>query len=146
MAGSIACLQGIAITVEVYTPDGSDKQDHPYTTSHHSCLIQLLQPRLENRFSVFMVQQSESLTYSYERNPADPRIAHSMTIETDEFGNVLKAAGISYGRKITDATLTMTEQAEQKKYISFTHKTIFTNNIDNAADYHLPVGYEALNL
>jgi hypothetical protein len=87
---ALRACKGLPLRVEVYTKDGSDKQDHPYTTAHHSCLIQLLQPRLQNPNAVFQVQQSESLTYSYERNPADPRIAHSMTIETDEFGNVLQ--------------------------------------------------------
>jgi RHS repeat-associated protein len=142
---ALRACKGLPLRVEVYTPDGSDKQHHPYTTSNNSCLIQLLQPRLQNRFSVFMVKQSESLTYSYERNPSDPRITHSMTIETDEFGNVLKAAGISYGRKTTDTTLTMTEQAEQQKIHIIYSENNFSNNIDNGADYHLPVGYEALN-
>lgn len=141
---ALRSCKGLPLRVEVYSRDGSDKQDQPYTTVHHSCLIQLLQPRLENQFAVFRVQESESLTYTYERNPADPRIAHNMTIETDEFGNVLKAAVISYGRKMVDFNLLPGEQAEQSKiHIVFSQQNV-TNTIDDETDYHLPVGYESL--
>src|SRR5581483_7013673 len=141
---ALRACKGMPLRVEVYSPDGSDQQNDPYTTAHHSCLIQLLQPRLQNQYAVFQVQQSESLTYAYERNPADPRIAHSLTIETDAFGNVLKAAAINYGRKTTDAHLTSSEQAEQgKTHIVYSQNNV-TNVVDNETDYHLPVTYEAL--
>ena len=78
-----------------------------------------------------MVLESEALTYTYERNPADPRIEHSMNIETDEYGNVLKSAAISYGRKTTDADLTESEQAEQSKTHIIFSENNFTNKIDD---------------
>ena len=112
---ALRACKGMPLRVEIYTPDGSDKASHPYTTANHSCLVQLLQPRLHNQYAVFQVQQSEALTYTYERNPADPRIAHAMTIETDEFGNVLKSVAINYARKTNDSGLTLEEQAEQSK-------------------------------
>lgn len=137
-----AC-KGLLLRAEVYSIDGSDKQEHPYTTTNQSCLIQMLQPKLQNVNAVFMVQQSEALTYTYERNPADPRIAHNMTIETDEFGNVVKAAAISYGRKTTDIALTPSEQAEQSKTHIIFSENNFTNKIDTIADFHLPLAYES---
>ncbi|HET9431637.1 MAG TPA: toxin TcdB middle/C-terminal domain-containing protein, partial [Chitinophagaceae bacterium] len=140
---ALRACKGLPLRAEVYSLDGSDKQQHPYTTSRNSCLIQLLQPRLKNQYAVFQVQQSESLSYSYERNPADPRIAHSMAIETDEFGNVLKAAAISYGRKTADTSLTSAEQAEQAKTSIMFSQGSFTNKINTATDYHLPLNYEA---
>jgi RHS repeat-associated protein len=142
---ALRACKGLPLRSEVYSLDGSDKQQHPYTTSNHSCLIQLLQPKLQNANAVFMVQESESLVYTYERNPADPRIVHGMTIETDAFGNVLKSAATNYGRKTTDASLTAAEQAEQSKtHIVFSQNN-FTNKIDTSQDYHLPVGYESLS-
>lgn len=139
---ALRACKGLSLRAEVYSIDGSDKQEHPYTTSNNSCLIQLVQPKLKNANAVFMVQQRESLTYTYERNPADPRITQSMTIETDEFGNVIKAAAISYGRKITDGNLTTEEQVEQSKTHVIISENIFTNKVDNETDYHLPFGYE----
>jgi len=140
---ALRACKGIPLRAEVYSPDGSDQQQHPYTTTHYSCLVQLLQPQLQNQYGVFQVQQSESLAYSYDRNPADPRTSHSMTIETDAFGNVLQAATISYGRKTTDANLLPAEQAEQSKtHIVFVQNS-FTNVIDTTSDYLLPKLYEA---
>jgi RHS repeat-associated protein len=140
---ALRACKGMPLRVEVYSPDGSAQQQHPYTTAWHSCLVKRVQPTLNNQYAVFMVQQAEAISYTYERNPADPRIAHSMTIETDAFGNVLKAAAIAYGRQKVDTSLLVTEQAEQRKtHILFTHN-YFTNGIDTVADYHLPAQFEA---
>lgn len=141
---ALRACKGMPLRTEVYTPDGSAQQDVPYTTSFHSCFIQFLQPRLQNQYAVFKVQESEVLTYTYERNPADPRITHSMTLEVDETGNVLKAAAISYGRKTTNADLTATEQTAQSKTLIVFSDNRVTNKIDTNIDYHLPLPCEAL--
>ena len=60
-----------------------------------------LQPRGGNRHAVFFTHAREAITYHYERNPADPRIQHALTLEVDDFGNVLKEAAIGYGRRAT---------------------------------------------
>jgi RHS repeat-associated protein len=140
---ALRACKGMPLHVEVYSPDGSDQEIYPYTTAQHTCLIQLLQPMLSNEHAVFMVLESEALTYTYERDPADPRIAHSMNIKVDEFGNVLESAAISYGRKTVDMDLLESEQAEQSKtHIVFTGNN-FTNDINEPADYRLRVLYEA---
>ena len=51
-----------------------------------------------NRHAVFFTHAREAISYHYERNPADPRISHALTLEVDDFGNVLKSAAIGYGR------------------------------------------------
>lgn len=134
--------KGLPLHVEVYSLDGSTAENIPYTTSQHSCLIKLVQPRLENKYAVFNVLESESLTYTYERNPADPRISHNLTIETDVFGNILQAAVISYSRKTNDNTLTLDEQSEQSKIHIVFNQNNFTDKIDNGSDYRLPALYE----
>jgi hypothetical protein len=48
---------------------------------------------------VFFTHARESIGYHYERNPVDPRINHALTLEVDDFGNVLKSAAIGYGRR-----------------------------------------------
>ena len=101
--------------VEVYSIDGSDKESIPYTTAHHTCDIKLLQPKDNNTHAVFLVHEKEALTYAYERNTANPRIAHVMNIDIDKYGNVLRSATISYGRKTKDADLTVTERQNRIK-------------------------------
>lgn len=142
---ALRVCKGLPLRVELYSRDGSPEQFHPYTTAQHTCQVQLVQPQLKNKHAVFIVLAGEALTYTYERNPADPRIAHSMTIETDQFGNVLKAAAISYGRKTVDNTLTAGEQAEQNKtHIVFTENN-YTNTINTLIDYRLPLVFGTKN-
>ena len=57
-----------------------------------------MQPRGGNRHAVFFTHPREAISYHYERNPADPRISHALTLEVDPFGNVLKSLAIGYGR------------------------------------------------
>ncbi len=139
---ALRACKGMPLRVEVYSLDGSVKEKIPYTTSRHSCLLQRIQPTLNNLYAVFLVQESEALTYTYDRNPADPRIAHAMNLEVDVYGNVLKAASIGYGRKLTDTFLAPVEQAEQSRIHIVVTENNFTNEINNDVDYHLPVQWE----
>lgn len=84
---------------EVYALDGTDEQPHPYTVTEQNFTIRTLQPRGNNRHGVFFTHARESISYHYERKPADPRIGHALTLEVDDFGNVLKSAAIGYGRR-----------------------------------------------
>ena len=94
-------LKGAMLRQEVYALDGSSKQPHPYSVSEQTFSIRTLQPRGGNRHGVFFTHVGEALTYHYERNPADPRIQHTLPLEVDAFGNVLKSAAIGYGRRAT---------------------------------------------
>ena len=60
-----------------------------------------MQPRGANRHAVFFTHAREAISFHYERNPADPRIQHALTLEVDDYGNVLKEAAIGYGRRTT---------------------------------------------
>ncbi|MES2108320.1 MAG: SpvB/TcaC N-terminal domain-containing protein [Bacteroidota bacterium] len=142
---ALRACKGMPLRVEVYTPDGSEVQHIPYTTANHSCLIKFHQPQLQNQYAVFSVHQSESLAYSYERNAADPRIAHTITLEADDLGNVLKAATVTYGRKIADPGLTADEQARQAKTHIACSQNNFTNSINTADAYHLPLPFETMS-
>ncbi|MCY7327686.1 MAG: hypothetical protein LH618_03970, partial [Saprospiraceae bacterium] len=128
----------------------------PYSVATHNCEIQLLQEREKNRFGVFMVKESESINYAYERNPEDPRIAHSLTIETDELGNVLEAVSVVYPRLKTEDILldapndadaarnakAAARQGQQKQWITFTKNDV-TNDIISPVNYYLRNGWQA---
>ena len=75
----------------------------PYTVTEQNFTIRALQPRGANRHAVFFTHAREAISYHYERNPADPRIQHALTLEVDDYGNVLKQAAIGYGRRTTSA-------------------------------------------
>ncbi|AOM79321.1 SpvB/TcaC N-terminal domain-containing protein [Pedobacter steynii] len=98
-----AC-KGMLLRQETFALDGSEKEKIPYTVSFSNCHIKLLQEKAGNEHAVFIAHQSESLSYQYERNPEDPRIGHSLNLEIDGFGNVLKSLAVVYGRKDEAAT------------------------------------------
>ena len=86
------------------TPTGRcdpSRSTRPHALHRHRAELHhpLLQPRGANRHAVFFTHAREAISYHYERNPADPRIQHALTLEVDDFGNVLKQAAIGYGRR-----------------------------------------------
>jgi len=89
-------LKGSMLRQEVF---GSAKAPHPFTVTEQNFTIEPLQPMGNNRHAVFFAHPRESLSYHYERNPADPRVGHTLTLQVDAFGNVLKSASVGYGRR-----------------------------------------------
>ncbi|MCP4399233.1 MAG: hypothetical protein GY801_18265, partial [bacterium] len=118
-------------------PEQLQKELTPYSVAAHNCAIELLQPKGQNKHAIFVVKESEAITYSYERNPEDPRIAHNLNIRLDEYGNVVEAASVVYPRITADPSLpTETEEAQNKTLITYEQNT-FTNDIDTDNDYRL---------
>lgn len=164
-------LRGSPLRQEVYALDGSEKQALPYAVTERNYGVKRLQRRGENRHSVFLTHPREEVVYQYERTLApvldgrlvdaataaappeeagphvewllDPRVAHSLTLEVDNFGNVLKAASIGYGRRFVDSSLPQAAQNEQgKTHVTYTENRV-TNSVDSAAAYRMPLAYEA---
>lgn len=95
-------LKGRILRQEIYALDGSDKQPYPYSVSERNYEIRMEQGLKTNRHAVFFAHDRETIDYHYERNPADPRITHVMTLEVDEYGNGLKSVAIAYPRRIPE--------------------------------------------
>jgi hypothetical protein len=87
-------LKGSVLRQEVYANDGSAKAPLPYSVSERSYKLTRLQPQGPNRHAVFFSHPGETIDYHYERNPADPRISHTLTLVIDDFGNVLKSVAV----------------------------------------------------
>jgi RHS repeat-associated protein len=136
-------LRGSMLRQEVYALDSTDKEPHPYTVTEQNFTIRVLQTRGNNRHAVFFPHARETLNYNYERNPTDPRIAHALTLEVDDFGNMLKEAAIGYGRRQPDMNLSAEDQAKQTRtLITYTENRV-TNAIEAADnDYRTPLPCE----
>jgi RHS repeat-associated protein len=108
-------LKGEVLRTEVFADDGTPLATNPYTVTEHNFVIYRLQPIGQNRQAVFQARPREAVTYHYERNPADPRITHDVTLATDEWGNVLRSMSIGYPRRAgsppPEPTLSATWQA-----------------------------------
>lgn len=113
------------------TDEQIKKQLTPFTSASHNCVIELLQPKGNNKHAVFVVKESEAISYSYERNTDDPRISHNLNIKLDEYGNVLESAAVIYPRAAEqiDSSLPSETQAVQSKITIIYIQNKFTNDV-----------------
>ena len=139
-------LKGMMLRQEVYAddaPPGSsgemiERAETPYSVIEQDFTICQLQPCAGNRHAVFFTHSREAITFNYERNPADPRIQHTLTLEVDDYGNILKEVAIGYGRRF-DATgdiVTPEDRARQRLiHITCTQNT-FTRSLDEDTGFY----------
>jgi RHS repeat-associated protein len=137
-------LKGAMLRQEVYGRDGTEQDQHPYTVTEQNFTVGVLQPRGENQHAVFLAHPREALSYHYERNPADPRVRHSLTLEADEFGTVLKSVAIGYGRRQPDPELPLdADRSKQAQLlITYTENNV-TNPVREADAFRTPLAAEA---
>ncbi|WP_283234638.1 SpvB/TcaC N-terminal domain-containing protein, partial [Candidatus Protofrankia californiensis] len=140
-------LAGSMLRQEVYALDGGVRQEHPYAVSEHSFAVQLLQARGVNRqHAVFLPHPAETVDRHHERDPDDPRVQHTITLEVDPFGNVLKAATIAYGRRVSPLA-DATDRARQTVSLLTCSENAVTNPIDDVAafpdDHRTPMPAES---
>ena len=138
---ALRSCKGMALRSEVFALDAPldsptnsqiELQLTPYSVAAHNCVIEVLQPKGSNKHAIFIVKESESITYSYERKTDDPRIAHNLNIKLDEYGNVLEAASVVYARAAGNSTI----DSQNKTLITFIQNS-FTNDIDEYADINI---------
>jgi len=140
---SRAC-KSMGLRSEVFTEDALDETESeqkkaltPYSVATHNCVVELLQPKGQNKHAIYIVKESESIAYSYERDVEDPRIAHTLNIKLDDYGNALESASVVYPRLQVDVTLPQeTQDAQAETIISYVQNQ-FTNDVIEEAQYRL---------
>jgi RHS repeat-associated protein len=145
-------LKGMMLRQEVYADDAppgsspalAQRAATPYSVVEQDFTIRVLQPRAGNRPAVFFIHPREAITYQYERNPADPRTQHALTLEVDGFGNVLRSAAVGYGRRFDapDVELAPDDRAKQRLIHITCTENSFTDPIDGADIYRTPLPAE----
>lgn len=136
-------LKGRQLRREIFGLDGGPRAGVPYAVSEANFDIRPLQPRGPNRHPVFLVTPRETLDFRYERDPADPAIAHALTLAVDDWGNVLESAAISYGRQQPDPALSPQARAQQARTLMTATRNAFTDALDLAGDWRAPVERES---
>ena len=145
-------FKGMMLRQEVYADDADhpgataaeiERARTPYTVSEQSFALKQLQERGSNRHAVFFSHPREALTYHYERNPADPRIQHALTLEVDAYGNVRKQAAVGYGRRSSPLSEDWDQERQTTPLLSYTENG-FTNAIDSNDQYRTPLPCEAI--
>ncbi|GAA3938400.1 SpvB/TcaC N-terminal domain-containing protein [Actinoplanes auranticolor] len=135
-------LKGSMLRQETYAQDGTARAAHPYVVTEQNLAVRMSQPRGTNEHAVFATHQHEAITYHYEREPADPRVTHTLDLEVDPYGNVLRTVTIGYGRRRPEPGLAPEEQAVQARLLAtYTYNRV-TNAIDTAQNFRAPLPSE----
>ena len=103
-------LKGSMLRQEVYALDAKKESTRPYSVTESNLTVRLVQARGPSRHAVMFAHAREQVTCAYERKlyetdkclRADPRVSHSLVLEVDGYGNVLKSVAIAYGRRLTE--------------------------------------------
>ena len=163
---ALRACKGMPLRQEIYEldvdalRDGAHQPVKLFSTAYHNCQIDRLQARGTNPHAVFLVTESESITYHYELDlrPAqvgpDPRVSHTLNLRIDEYGNVLQSVAVGYPRFLpfddTDAALnpqtaSLIRNVQGELHIAYT-ETRYTDELkgsDILADNHrLPLPCE----
>lgn len=136
-----AC-KGRVLRQEIYADDSTPLAGEPYSTAQTTYRIDRIQPRGANRYAVFLVTQSETLTLHDEREAAEPRVTHTLTLAIDEYGHATQAASVAYGRGASDPALPPEVQADQNRLSVLYSVTGYSNDVETATAYRLRVPCE----
>ncbi len=150
---ALRACKGMTLRQEIYELDvdqleaGKQIPVRLFSTATHNCHIRRLQPKGNNQHAVFLVTESEALSYHYELDlrsvtfPADPgtieplkpdpRVAHTLNLSFDEYGNIQQSIAVGYKRARLFADSELTEhlglirdvQGEQHLAYTETHYT-----------------------
>ena len=126
-----------------------------FTTAYHNCHIKHLQPRDKNRYAIFHVTESEAITYHYELDlrknnlTPDPRIAHTLNLKTDEYGNLLQSVAVVYpciGEQtdslLSSGELDLINRVQKEMHLSYS-ENFYTNDVDDEDNHTLRLICEA---
>ncbi len=135
---AFSALKGRVLRQEIYAQDGSKQEADPYQISGKNYQIRLLQGAVgddaDNGFGSFFIHALESLAYDYERDPADPRIHHQLTLSVDAYGNITRSASIAYPRRarVQDEDPVSRLYAEQSVRRISVQEAVFFNQDDDS--------------
>ena len=153
---ALRACKGMVLRQEVFELDvdaleqGTALPVRLYTTAYHNNNITRVQPQGINCHAVFLVTESEAITYSYEldlRQSApspDPRIAHTLNLKIDEYGNILESVAAVYPRmgshidaSLTDEQRALINQVQKNESHLALNCTGFTADITEPDAYRL---------
>jgi RHS repeat-associated protein len=145
-------LKGSMLRQEVYALDRKKESRRPYSVTETNLTIRMLQKRGTNRHAVFFTHPREQVGFHYERKlydvdgclRADPRVSHGVTLEVDDYGNVLKSVAIGYGRRFPDASplLTDKDREKQAQILATLVESNYTNAVEEPDAHRTPLPSE----
>ncbi|MBC7139121.1 MAG: toxin [Defluviimonas sp.] len=135
-------LKGKTLREEVYAEDGTPRADIPVTIANTRHRVTAVQRRAAGANAVFFSTALETLTLHVEQGVSPPRLAHTLTLAEDEYGNPLRTANVVYPRAVPDPALPPDAQSAQTQLMISHQQTTFSNDIDTDTAYRLRVSVE----
>ena len=100
MREAYRALKGRVLRVEIFDADANGLPlGNPYSVTESNFSVQRLQGFGPNRHASFLVTPRETVTLQYERGASDPRVGHEAVLQTNAYGDVLRALSIGYPRR-----------------------------------------------
>jgi RHS repeat-associated protein len=148
---ALRACKGMPLRQEIYELDidalrkGEHEAVKLFSTAYHNCHIDRLQPRALNRHAVFLVTESEAITYHYELNlraaevKPDPRVAHTLNLRIDAFGRVLQSVAVGYprfhpfvddGAALQPQAVSLIREVQNELHIAYTETRYTDEDID----------------
>ncbi|HEU5134851.1 MAG TPA: SpvB/TcaC N-terminal domain-containing protein [Steroidobacteraceae bacterium] len=148
---ALRACKGMVLRQEVYELDinelaGPLSRHVPmrlFSAATHNCHIDRVQARGANRHAVFLVTESEALTYQYEQalgDPgsdvlADPRVSHTLTLRVDDLGQPVQQVKVAYPRvrphehaSLDGITLSRIHAVQAERHVAYA-ETRFTADV-----------------
>jgi RHS repeat-associated protein len=168
---ALRACKGLVLRQEIYELDvdeltAAEPKYSPvrlYSAVNRNCNIQCLQKKQHNRHAIFLVTESETLSYQYELVIAkngmllpDPRISHTMNLRQDQYGNPQQKIAIGY-KRWKPAALThlpnylLIDEVQAEEHLAYT-ELHYTNDVSLPDDpdnrslehYRLGIPFETL--
>jgi RHS repeat-associated protein len=131
-------LVGQVLRQEVFALESNGRRaDHPYQVTQSSYCLRRLQPSAQKHDACFTFDLRERVTYDYEQQPQDPRIAHHLSFDWDAFGNVLLEGSVAYARRPSNPIAS--DSQRRSTVTAYKHRFA---NFDGADRYELGIPVE----
>ncbi|KAL8903375.1 MAG: hypothetical protein Q9207_003966 [Kuettlingeria erythrocarpa] len=133
-------LKGRRLRTELFSEDGSTKAYLPYeVTEDRYTVVRAQAPDDAIHLpGIYNVYPREALLSHYERDLGDPRCEHLLTLQINDYGDVMKSAKIVYGKR-TSGLSDAEDQAKQQASVFTYTVTDYTNAVEDIDSYRKPV-------
>ena len=162
---ALRACKGMVLRQEVFELDvdaldkGTEVRVRLFSTAYHNSNITRVQPQGINRHAVFLVTESEAITYNYELDlrqtppKPDPRIAHTLNVKFDAYGRALQSVAVVYPRLVpyvdpantlTAEQLTLISNVQKERHIAYTETHYTDELLEDPHQHRLPAPCEVL--
>jgi hypothetical protein len=96
---ALRALTGTVLRSEIHGLDGTSLEKVPFSVAEHRVDVVVEQPSVDGDRPVVRVLPREEVTWMLERDAADPRIAHTLTLDVDPKGFAREWLTLAYPRR-----------------------------------------------